>query len=268
MADAFDVVCESLCTEFVLQKSLKSVPFGLSWAFKEDNDEKEVKQEAKVGKFFEPEVLVIQEVDHDGEEAATTPEEASAVAEALWSSQVEHLIATGQVAQSDGSVEDDARKIVLLTFSRNPQELENAILNSPVAQQKRQEGVELKPAWANGAKVLLQGVRPERLDSTTGSLRPWHVIVAEEDEDSLLASLQHLRYVIRKLRPDGRAVVPPTADSLSIFNVSSVAGSSSSSSWVSEDAAQDDTSQAIEYTVSRTFIHFQESFETRTVRTV
>jgi len=178
---------------------------------------------------------------------------------------VDHFISTGQVSQVEGGVEDVASKAVVLTFSRNPQELENAILNSPLAQRKEQEGVELKPAWANGAKVLLEGVQPELVDSTIEPLRPWHVIVAEKDEPSLLASLEHLPYTIRKLRPSGRAVVP---DYLSLLNVSSGTDSSSSSSRVSDGTAQDDTSYIIEYKVERTFIHFHESLDSRTVRTV
>lgn len=280
--EVFDEVCESLSTELVLQKCLKVVPFGLSWSSAKEHramGDKSIEldmsstekheENAAIAGQFEPEASVIQEIDHGEEEAVTneaiSPEEASTVADTLWASQVDHRIAVGQVAQAEGDIEDDASKMVLLTFSRNPQELETAILNSQLALQKEQEGVGLKPAWANGAKVLHEGMQPEHLNFLSEPLRPWHVIVAEKDEPSLLASLQHLPYVIRKLRPSGRAVVP---DHLSLLNVSSGAASSSSSSWMSTDLVQDETSQVIEYKVSRTFIHFQESFDTRTVRTV
>merc|ERR1712187_948366 len=109
-------------------------------------------------------------------------------------------------------------------------------MSSGPAQTAFDAGVDMKPSWANGAKVLVQGLHPGLLEPPTllDELRPWHVILATHDEDALLEHLKTLPYNIKKMRPHyGRLLVP---EEHSLFGASSLA------EWPSSSAASSDPS--------------------------
>ena len=90
------------------------------------------------------------------------PEEAAATSAELWASGVEHLspFAAGPPPPGLGPSSGQSRqRAMLLAFSRCPHELEEAILSSPPAQEAKARNVDVRPAWAGGAKVLLRARR-------------------------------------------------------------------------------------------------------------
>lgn len=216
------------------------------------------------------ETAVIQHVAHpappDAEEEAAAviePEEAAATSAELWASGVERL-SPFTAGPLPGLGPSSGQRAVLLTFSRCPRELEEAILGSPPAQEARARGVDVRPAWACGAKVLLEGLDPADLAAPLGGepLRLQHVVLREADEPALMAALQRLPVRIRKLKPGAGRV--PLPEDLSVFAVSSG----------EEDDLGDESAgslaEAISYRVERTFIHVPipgAAEDTRTIRT-
>lgn len=215
------------------------------------------------------ETSVIQHVAHpappDAEEEAAAviePEEAAATSAELWASGVERL--SPFTAGPLPGLGPASHRAVLLTFSRCPRELEEAILGSPPVQEAMAQGVDVRPAWAGGAKVLLEGLDPADLEAPLGGerLRLQHVVLREADEPALMAALQRLPVRIRKLKPGaGRMPLP---EDLSMFAVSS--GEEDNQ----EDESAGSSAEAIGYRVQRTFIHVPipgAAEDTRTIRT-
>merc|ERR1712032_10298 len=99
--------------------------------------------------------VVIEDIEH-GEEPAEIPEhEAGQISNQQWATYVERLLARGHMDpdQTPGVVKH-GKKCVLLEFSRHPQELEDALLMSSVADGARRQGIEVQPDWAQGAKIF------------------------------------------------------------------------------------------------------------------
>ena len=58
----------------------------------------------------------------------------------------------------------DRADVVVLVFGRHGQAWEELVLTSPPALHAREQGVDLKPEWANGAKVLIPHVGVAEMD--------------------------------------------------------------------------------------------------------
>ena len=94
-------------------------------------------------------IEVEEEQEHNPEIVAQIPEEEAAnTTNSIWASCVQSKLATAN--------ESPKPRCWILTFSRHPQELEEAILQSPPAQNAVADGVEIKPEWGNGAKILCE----------------------------------------------------------------------------------------------------------------
>lgn len=80
---------------------------------------------------------------------------------------------------------------VVLHIGRMPQQASNALLSSDLAAAVRAEGLEVEPEWANGAKVFVP-IAAEDIPADV-TLRPWHVLVREEDRPRIDEILRTLR---------------------------------------------------------------------------
>jgi len=165
------------------------------------------------------------------------PEEAAQICHEQRASWVNHNEELPLDTLEDGT--ESGNGIVLLTFSRHPARLTDSLLSSPPAQTAVSRGVELQPAWANGGKVFVEGVSAELFDE---ELSAYQVVIREEDEPAIWASLEHLPYNVRKLKPGVGWSCPPGR--FTQFDISSCATSHAS-----------DTEDVIEVTVKNTFIH-------------
>lgn len=188
--------------------------------------------------------------------AEICPKEAACVAEELWAQRVELFLPVA-FGLPPMPCEPVRSRVVLLQFSRHPEPLEQALLSSSIAFAARGQGIDVVPPWANGAKIFVAGVVREQLDVPLGGgeLKPWHVLINEDDEDELRAALQHLPYSMRKLKPGGRSIVP---HELSLLEVSDEGEHD-----LVDDAA---AGVVIEYFVKGTFLHIGPSLDTRSIR--
>jgi len=219
------------------------------------------------------ELAVIEDVQFDMEEPAATilSEEAADIAGGCWSSGIEHLL------QAQHAQNRDLREAVLLTFSRETRELEDAALASSPALRAAATGVELKPGWGNGAKVLIAGIGPEHIEAPgVERLGPQHILVNRHDQAELLEALQHLPYRIRKLKPDlGVRSIPEQMSLLSMSSGDGGACEDDDSEPVTEDLTVETSINEIpstevsdvEIQVKRTFIHFSQPLDSRNVQT-
>jgi hypothetical protein len=136
-----------------------------------------------------------------------------------------------------------------LQFSRHPRELDEALLGSSAAICARNRGVDTRPAWANGAKVFVDGLGQSLLaEAGVSQLLPRHVLVSVEDEDSVHAAMQTLSYRIRpRLKPGfgrrvlGRWVNNASGNSDLFRNASDTEGEEGSPR--AEDATAEDASE-------------------------
>jgi len=203
-----------------------------------------------------------------GEQVAAriSPMEATLVADERWATFIESACHE----QREWANDEAAPMAVLLSFSRHTPTLEEALVNSELADKARRNGVEIQPEWANGAKIFTDTLEAGRLVD----LRPWHAVLDECDEELLNAALQSLPYRIRKLKPSGKQVLPGSS-ALSLLSVSDGAdGVCAFHDDVDNDfenvpAPNCDDTADIEIQVRHTFIHFScsSSLDQRTVHT-
>lgn len=229
---------------------------------------------------------VIEPVVHATSAAAIDPGEASEVARESWAGSVERLAGAGAPLLPQAA----ARGVLVFKFSRPSPELDEALLQSAPARAAAARGMDVQPAWANGAKIFVDEVdEPGFLDpqvlGNSGEFVPSHVVIYEEEEEDLHSALRGLPYKTRKLKPDisGRRACPrgpsmmnvSAAGSAGAGSAGSTAGSASSAGFTSQVASQQepqasDPLEIIEYEVRRTFIHIApglDDLDTRTVRT-
>ena len=102
-------------------------------------------------------------VDLEDEVDELTQEMAAAIAEEMWASRVEQRlhaarslargapgIAPPEAARNGAQLLRNVNGVVLLTFSRHPRELDEALFGSSAAISARNRGVYTRPPWANG----------------------------------------------------------------------------------------------------------------------
>mmetsp|Transcript_150141 Transcript_150141/g.480721 ORF Transcript_150141/g.480721 Transcript_150141/m.480721 type:complete len:95 (-) Transcript_150141:29-313(-) len=88
--------------------------------------------------------------------------------------------------------------MVLLNFNWHPKDLDAVLISSPLARRCEELGLDVKPTWANGAKVFARVAAadvqevfaragPGHLDEDEAcmGLCPRHVLVREEDEENI-----------------------------------------------------------------------------------
>lgn len=110
----------------------------------------------------------------------------------------------------------------------------------------------MQPSWARGAKIFLcltaaelQTILPPGLE-----LKPWHVLLREDDENALMHAIAHLPDHTRRLKHEtGRSVL----------------GVQDSNSLV---ASADNELEVPEIEVARTFVHFSCSPDHRSAYSV
>lgn len=200
---------------------------------------------------------VIQKVEHgdDDDVKDILEEEAALIEDELWASRVEARIAQDTSASATLGLAScsSAGKLVLLTFSRGTSKLEKALLASPAAKSAARSGIDVKPRWANGAKVLTDVRVHTFLSMRQMALRPWHVLVSDADEEAVLQSLNHLPHSERRLR------------SREILEIRYSSDSSNSARAQGDDARR---MPCVVTPVTRTFIHYQDECDTRGPRSV
>lgn len=188
---------------------------------------------------------VIQNVEHPSEPAASvTPSEAARTQDEMWASSIEARISAGELHSTSG------QHLLLLTFVRQTQELEEAVLASSLARSASPFRT-LKPNWAKGAKILVD-VSEDGLAAmlpTGFELKPWHVVLREQDENAFNRSIAHLPEPVRRLKCNvGRRV-------LYRDDISSV------------QANPDDVLHVPDIEVRNGFVHFPQSCDTRSALT-
>lgn len=204
------------------------------------------------------------QISHEEPAAHISPEEAARVQRAFWETSVLRFAQSGSVSSAFSVNEQPQveKRIVLLSFNRRPAELQQAILSSPLALSLLDKGIDVRPTWAGGAIVLVEGLEPEALDD---DLLSWNVAVHDSEEPSVFEAMQKLPYKIRpRLKPGaGRRFVP---DAFEFFHVSDDEGYSPSvdaedgkSRPLTDDEHLDlqslDEPQEVEVSVVRTFVH-------------
>jgi len=88
----------------------------------------------------------------------------------------------------------------VMNFGKHNEHFDQTVVNSQLAMALRNHGVDITPSWANGAKVLVEGVTPEMMEQVgfpPNTLRPWHVVIPASEEAGLLDALRMMPYRAR-----------------------------------------------------------------------
>lgn len=166
--------------------------------------------------------------------AMIAPPEAAAVVAERWATGVEWLTTRQSCTNGDAlpRSEVNRRDILVLEFSRDPQSFDEVLLHTSLAHDMQAAGVDVQPSWANGAKIFVEGLRPDMLEEARLELKPRHVVVYEGDEAYVLSALDSLPSKARpRLKPSApAAVVPGDRDPCLLQDASAPTPSSSSQS--------------------------------------
>jgi len=87
--------------------------------------------------------------------------------------------------------------VVILAFNKHPDLLAEMLEKSQWGQKFVTKGTQVTPDWARGAKIFVEGLTQDVLEQTgtlASELRPWHVIILEQDQAQVHASLEQLPY--------------------------------------------------------------------------
>jgi len=210
--------------------------------------------------------------------ATVDPEEAANIVEACWVSPIEARIAaensfgSGSVVQQhcmSGSLAPPQvhpnGSLIVLCFKRHPGAFDTALIDSPLAQELVGRGVDVHPVWANGAKVLAEGVDPFVLDEARVIPAPWHVIVREHHEHEVYKTLRALPHEIRPKLKRGREKIFVHDSDLEHAQLRSLSPRSSCSLSAQSFELQSDPTSSSENVppverlvlIRRTFIHVE-----------
>jgi len=94
----------------------------------------------------------------------------------------------------------ETTQILILGFNKHYKEFTDSICESPLAQSLLQKGVDVTPEWANGAKILVEGLTAALLQEArfpAKDLKRSHVVVLPEHESDVHDALKELRSRIR-----------------------------------------------------------------------
>mmetsp|Transcript_142376 Transcript_142376/g.454281 ORF Transcript_142376/g.454281 Transcript_142376/m.454281 type:complete len:278 (+) Transcript_142376:1183-2016(+) len=173
--------------------------------------------------------------------AEIDPAEAAAVSQQVWASAVEALCAR-DASQSSASVSASASSalrsmdVVVLVFNRDDFAFDEALLASAVAHRAANRGVDVKPAWANGAKIFVPGIGAEELAEVHIDPRPRYVVALASDQEELLKALTAIPSRRRpRLKPTGPVLAVPTPGDIALFNDVSSSGGGGCSRGAASD---------------------------------
>ena len=101
----------------------------------------------------------------------------------------------------------------VVTFHRTPRSLDRAVSQSDSGRRLLEKGVNLKPCWANGAKILVEGLTEEiwkeacRDADENSELRPAHVVLPSSALSEILAEVQKIPHSSRPRIKAGQATI-------------------------------------------------------------
>lgn len=150
------------------------------------------------------------------------------------------------VSEAISRSREDARiRILVMQFNKISLDFTNAICDSPVAVSLLTRGVDISPAWANGAKILVDGLTPLMMEEGApsfdpSSLRRSHIVVLENYEEDVMNSVRALSY---RKRPRPKTVQFMTCQATSP-NISSREESTRDGSDSSEQQEVDNSEAA------------------------
>ena len=115
------------------------------------------------------------------------------------------------------------RRVVVVCFNRYPQEMDNALLDSELGRRAAEQGLEVQPTWANGAKIFVERITASDLEESRVELCPRHVVVWEEDEHLVDDALDQIPYKRRpRLKPPVHKVAVPSNSNVAVPSSSRV----------------------------------------------
>eukprot|EP00930_Biecheleria_cincta_P078451 TRINITY_DN65917_c0_g1_i1.p1 TRINITY_DN65917_c0_g1~~TRINITY_DN65917_c0_g1_i1.p1 ORF type:complete len:482 (-),score=71.17 TRINITY_DN65917_c0_g1_i1:327-1772(-) len=92
---------------------------------------------------------------------------------------------------------EDSTQILVKGFNKHPLEFTKAIEESALAQSLVKRGVDITPEWANGAKILVEGLTSSLMGEggfDPRNLRCWHVVMLPENDEDVKQILFGLNY--------------------------------------------------------------------------
>eukprot|EP00930_Biecheleria_cincta_P038674 TRINITY_DN26561_c0_g1_i1.p2 TRINITY_DN26561_c0_g1~~TRINITY_DN26561_c0_g1_i1.p2 ORF type:complete len:276 (-),score=48.95 TRINITY_DN26561_c0_g1_i1:250-1077(-) len=191
---------------------------------------------------------------HSEPAAEISPEEAAQIQRSCWETSVARFAQYSSTSFASHMHEPSQmeKRIVLLSFNRRPCEFQEAI-HSALASTFLGNGIDVRPSWAGGAIVLVEGLGMEDLHDDIGT---WNVAVSDVDEPSIFEALQTLPCKIRpRLKPGiGRRLVPCDLDRCDVSD-----DATDSVQFSTDDQDVDVQSltepQELQVCIFRTFIH-------------
>jgi len=144
-----------------------------------------------------------QVVVHKEPPAVIKPDEAQRLVEAQLASTI----------QSEPMPSTMGEFACVVTFHRTPASLDRAVSQSDSGRRLLEKGVNLKPCWANGAKILVEGLTEEiwkqacRDAGENPELRPAHVVLPSSALSEILAEVQKIPHSSRPRIKAGQATI-------------------------------------------------------------
>lgn len=170
---------------------------------------------------------VIAQVDHPSPPARIHAAEAEQCERLRWETSVEALISAANTT---------ANPIMILTFGRNPPAFDAALDASHLVQPVVSAGGEVRPSWANGAKILTPEFTQEMWQAVgmQVTLKPCHVIIHSEDIPELEQVMQGLSYPDRPRPKPNKPPAPLATDAHTLFQDLSSDGAGSAANLSSD----------------------------------
>ena len=134
-------------------------------------------------------------------------QEPPAVAQRLVEAQLASTIQSEPMPSTMGEL------ACVVTFHRTPASLDRAVRRSDSGRRLLEKGVNLKPCWANGAKILVEGLTEEiwkqacRDAGENPELRPAHVVLPSSALSEILAEVQKIPHSSRPRIKAGQATI-------------------------------------------------------------
>ena len=147
--------------------------------------------------------ISIEEVVHEEPPAVIKPDEAQKFVEAQLASAI----------QSQPMPSTMGELACVVTFHRTPASLERAVRQSDSGRRLLENGVNLKPGWANGAKILAEGLTEDIWKQAcpdageNPELRPAHVVLPSSALSEILAEVQKIPHSSRPRIKAGQAII-------------------------------------------------------------
>ena len=144
-----------------------------------------------------------QEVIHEEPPAVIKPDFARRLVETQLASTI----------QSEPMPSTMGELACVVTFHRTPASLDRAVSQSDSGRRLLEKGVNLKPGWANGAKILVEGLTEEiwkqacRDAGENPELRPANVVLPSSALCEILAEIQKIPHSSRPRIKAGQATI-------------------------------------------------------------